>query len=76
MPTVMLIYGFRFFFYSREETRMHIHVEFENKELKIWLDNFELAYNHGFPDHEVSRIIKLVVKYEKALKKAWLSHFG
>jgi hypothetical protein len=55
---------------------MHIHVEIESKELKIWLDTFELAYNHGFPDHEVSRIIKLVVKYEKALKKAWLSHFG
>lgn len=29
MPTIMTIYGFRFFFYSREETRMHVHVEYQ-----------------------------------------------
>ena len=76
MHTVMTHYGFRFFFYSREETRMHIHVEIENRELKVWLDTFELAYNHGFPDHEVTQIIKMVVKHEKILKKAWPEYFG
>lgn len=76
LPTVMILYGFRFFFYSREETRMHIHVEIGDRELKIWLDTFEVAYNHGYPNHEVLRIIKLVIKYEKTIKKAWVSHFG
>ncbi len=76
MPTVMILHGFRFFFYSREEERMHIHVETENRELKVWLDTFQLAYNHGFADHQVARIIKMVVKNEKTLKKAWLAHFG
>lgn len=69
MPTVMMIFGIRFFFYS-------IHVEAQEMEMKVWLDTFEVAYNDGFPDHEVNNIVKLVRKNEKRLKKAWISHFG
>ena len=76
MPTIMIIYGFRFFFYSNEESRMHVHVEHQDREAKIWLDTFEVAYNHGFPDFILVRIIKLARKNEKAIKKAWISHFG
>lgn len=72
----MMIFGIRFFFYSKEETRMHIHVEAQEREMKVWLDTFDVPYNDGFPDHEVNNILKLVRKNEKRLKKAWISHFG
>lgn len=76
MPTILIISGIRFFFYSNEETRMHIHVEYGGREAKIWLDNFEVAYNHGFKLHDMNKVLKLVRNYEKALKKAWIAHFG
>lgn len=76
MPTIMFIYGFRFFFYSKEESRMHIHVEYQGREAKIWLDNLEIAENHGFYQFELNEIQKLTRKHEKAFKKAWISHFG
>lgn len=43
-PTVFKEKGFRFFFLSREETRMHIHVQSGDGEAKYWLEpQIELA---------------------------------
>jgi hypothetical protein len=39
MPTVLLINGFRFFFYSNENNEpAHIHVTKANADGKIWLE--------------------------------------
>ena len=47
-PTVLRIKGYRFFFFSREETRKHIHVHCAKGEAKFWLEpNIELAKNFG-----------------------------
>ena len=37
-PTVFREAGFRFYFFSREETRMHIHVQSSNGEAKFWIE--------------------------------------
>jgi hypothetical protein len=37
-PTVLRRDGFRFFFFSREEKRMHIHVQHDRGEAKFWLE--------------------------------------
>jgi hypothetical protein len=36
-PTVLREKGYRFFFFSREESRMHIHVAYADREAKFWL---------------------------------------
>lgn len=76
MPTILTVHGFRFFFYSNEESRMHVHVEYHDLEAKIWPDTFEVAQNYGFKDHELYRIQKIVRTNEKAFKKAWTAYFG
>jgi len=76
VPTIMYFEGFRFFFYSNEEDRMHVHVEREKMEVKVWLDTFEVASNYGFRKHELLVIKTIVRKHEKALKKAWTAHFN
>ena len=46
-PTVLRKAGYRFFFFSREETRIHVHVHTANGEAKFWLEpEIELARNH------------------------------
>ena len=37
-PTVFKEKGYRFFFFSREELRMHIHVSSHDGEAKFWLE--------------------------------------
>ena len=47
-PTVFREGSFRFFFFSREESRIHIHVAHTDGEAKFWLEpSIELALNKG-----------------------------
>jgi Domain of unknown function (DUF4160) len=48
-PTVFKEVGFRFFFFSREEPRMHVHIVSEDGEAKFWLEpEIELARNYRY----------------------------
>jgi len=47
-PTVLRKKDYRFFFFSREESRAHIHVVCPDGEAKFWLvPEIELARNNG-----------------------------
>ena len=47
-PTIFIAEGLRFYFFSREEERPHVHVQGSSGEAKFWLDpQVELAENHG-----------------------------
>jgi Domain of unknown function (DUF4160) len=44
IPTVLRYKGYRFFFFSREEDRGHVHVHCADGEAKFWLEpEIELA---------------------------------
>jgi len=50
-PTVFKESGYRFFFFSREEERMHVHVTSGDGEAKFWLEpDIELAKNYHYPE--------------------------
>ncbi|MBI4841882.1 MAG: DUF4160 domain-containing protein [candidate division NC10 bacterium] len=36
-PTVLRVRGYRFYFFSREERRPHVHVQHAAGEAKFWL---------------------------------------
>ncbi|HUE89763.1 MAG TPA: DUF4160 domain-containing protein, partial [Vicinamibacterales bacterium] len=37
-PTVLRVKGFRFYFFSREEPRAHVHVQHAEGEAKFWIE--------------------------------------
>ena len=48
-PTVFREGGIRVSFFSREETRMHVHVQSAEAEAKFWIEpEIELAENSAF----------------------------
>jgi Domain of unknown function (DUF4160) len=76
-PTVFREGPFRFFFFSREELRMHVHVQSADGEAKFWIEpQIELARRHGLGDQDVSRALQLVVEHEQEIRDAWHRHFG
>jgi hypothetical protein len=76
-PTVFRDGPFRFFFFSREETRMHIHVQSADGEAKFWIEPaIELARNYGLSDQGLSRALQLIVDHEQEIRDAWHRHFG
>ncbi len=76
-PTIFREGGFRFFFFSREEPRLHVHVHHPDGEAKFWLEPaIELAQNHGLSDRQVRAAESLVRKHEHDIRAAWRDHFG
>lgn len=76
-PTVLRVRGYRFYFFSREEMRPHVHVQHATGEAKIWLDpKVELAHNWGMTASGVAVAIQLVKKHEQEIRAAWAAHFG
>ena len=76
-PTVFREGGIRVFFFSREEARMHVHVQSAEAEAKFWMEPLiELAVNFGFPDREVGRILKLLGKRQNEIREAWQRHLS
>jgi len=76
-PTIFRELGFRFFFFSREEARIHVHVYSAHGEAKFWIEpEIELADNYGLrrPDLQIAR--RLIEKHEDEIRDAWHKHFG
>jgi len=77
MPTVLKIKGYRFFFFSREELRQHIHIQSQNGEAKFWLDpQIELAKNYKLSRKELKEIETIIEEYYDDFIRAWEEYFG
>jgi hypothetical protein len=76
-PTIFRARGLRFFFFSREEERVHVHVAGKGGEGKIWIDPvIEVARVHGLGDRAVAVALELVREREDEIRRAWNRHFG
>jgi len=76
-PTLFREDGYRFFFFSREEQRMHVHVISSDGESKFWLEpRILLAANHRHSHRQLKEIAALVEEHYDELVSAWKRHFG
>lgn len=76
-PIVFRIGGFQYMFFSREETRMHVHVRSADGEAKYWLEpDVELAENFRLRQSQLKAIEKNIRERYDELITAWKDHFG
>lgn len=76
-PTIFREGSFRFFFFSREESRIHIHVAHTDGEAKFWLEpKIELAINQGLSQKQLNEALSLVQQHQEEILNAWRTHFG
>ena len=75
-PTIFRQGAYRFYFNSREEDRMHVHVESPTGKAKFWLVPFvALADFRDLKKHELNEIQRLVESHEEQFCDAWNKHF-
>ncbi|HEY8036422.1 MAG TPA: DUF4160 domain-containing protein [Methylobacter sp.] len=75
-PTVFKKNGYRFFFFSREEPRMHVHIVSGDGEAKFWLEpEIELAKNYQYSRKQLKEIELLLEEHYNELISAWQQHF-
>ena len=76
-PTVLRDGPFRLFFFSREESRMHVHVAHPDGEAKFWLDpTIAVAAVVGLSPKLVGDAETVVRRHEQEVRDAWKRHFG
>jgi hypothetical protein len=76
-PTVFREKGYRFFFFSREESRKHVHVVSGNGEAKFWLEpRVELAEKLNYSKLQLKQIETIIEAHYDELISAWQQHFS
>ena len=76
-PSVFREKGYRFYFLSNEEDRIHIHVTCEGGEAKFWLEPIvSLATYHQLNPKRLGEIQGIVEEHRNEIVQAWRNHFG
>jgi hypothetical protein len=76
-PTIFRDGPFRFYFFSREEPRMHVHVVSPDGEAKFWLEPvIALAQNRGLTDQQLRDVQDLVEIHADRCRNNWKAYFG
>lgn len=75
MPTVLNVFGYRFFFYSNDHDPPHIHVEKGNSTAKFLLRPIELVKSKGFGAKDLKEIRKFIELYQLTLERSWNEYF-
>ncbi len=76
MPTILLVRGWRFFFYANEaQEPIHIHCQKAEQECKYWLDrkNFALeeAYSFNLNNHDRREVKRIIFEYFEFIESEW-----
>ena len=75
-PTVFIYKGYRFFFFSREEKKPHVHVHCANGEAKFWLTpEVAIAENYGLSNKQIREALSITKERKDEITDGWKKHF-
>ena len=75
-PTIYRERGYRFFFFSREEARLHVHVVCAEGEAKYWLEpDVSLASQCKLDLRQLRDIQAIIEVHRNEFIAAWHTHF-
>ena len=77
MPTIFLIKGYRFFFFSADRDEPpHVHVKKGDGDGKIWLlPEIKPEYFFKFKTQEEKEILKIIIEHKNTLISKWYEYF-
>lgn len=76
MPTLFIVFGLRFFFYSNEHLPIHIHVSNADGEAKFEVEEVKLIINRGLKKKDVNLAAALIEENKEIIIKKWIEYHG
>ena len=76
MPTLFILFGFRFFFWSNEHAPIHIHISKNEAEAKFNIETIELVENYGFKRNELIMIESILEENRDIIIARWKEYFN
>ncbi|MBI1870738.1 MAG: DUF4160 domain-containing protein [Chlamydiae bacterium] len=76
-PTVFRYKNYRFFFFSREEKKIHVHVSCPAGEAKFWIEPIvSLCEHYRLSSKELRELQNVVERKKDEITRAWKKHFS
>ena len=77
MPTILVIFGLRFYFFSNEHLPIHVHLENSDGLAKIALEpEIKLVENNGIKAKDIKRAMNIVEEYKEEFIEKWKEFHG
>lgn len=77
MPTLFIIFGLRFYFYSDEHLPIHVHIENGDGKAKVNLEpEIEMVSNNGIKQKDIKRAIMIIEAYKDEIISKWTEYHG
>lgn len=77
MPTVLFIFGIRFFFYPNDHEPIHVHIEYQGHSAKIQVfPQIALMENNGIKPATIAKALEAVEFFQNDIIAEWHKIFG
>ena len=76
MPTIFIILGFRFMFYSNDHLPIHVHVTKGGAKAKFAICPVTLIENLGMSNAEIKMIESIIEENEEIIAEHWNKFFN
>ena len=76
MPTVFILFGFTFKFYSNDHEPLHIHVLKSGNKAKFLVFPVTLVDNQGFSPAEIKLVESLIEENQEIIAEHWNRFFN
>ena len=77
MPTILVIFGLRFYFFANEHLPIHVHLENADGLAKIALEpEIMLVENNGIKPKDIKRAMSIVEQYREEFIEKWIEFHG
>lgn len=75
MPTLFIIFGLRFFFYSNEHLPIHVHVRNTDGEARFEVAEIKLISNRGLKNKDLKLAEAIIEENREIIIEKWNEHF-
>jgi Domain of unknown function (DUF4160) len=76
MPTLFIIFGLKFHFYSNEHLPIHVHVRNSDGEAKFEVENVNLISNKGLKNKDLSLAAAIIEENKEIIIAKWIEYHG
>ncbi len=77
MPTLLILFGLRFHFYTRDHEPIHVHVENADGEAKFEIENaVKLVVNNGLKNKDIRLAESILEENRENFVNEWKKVFG
>jgi hypothetical protein len=76
MPTIFILFGYRFYFYANDHSPIHIHGIKDGHKAKYNIFPVEMVSNDGFKKQELKLIESIIEENEEIIAAHWNSFFN